>query len=135
MVKVLTTGAACVLGFSKIFSPFTLLGMGGYPTLFRGRKPKVARKLHHWLSNSRFPARHWLSDNIFSSDAMPWMTFTYHPLIYTTDEQTQDTTSYNVENFTQVLINAINTAYTKHLPGKGILSLRENWQRFGRGSI
>lgn len=51
-----------------------------------------------------------------ASDAMPWLTFTYHPLAFS--ERGKDNTNYNVENFTQAVIDAIQQAYSKHTPGR-----------------
>ena len=50
------------------------------------------------------------------SAAMPWWTFTYHPLGFT--EEGAGNERYDVKNFSVAVVQAIKEAYSKHNPGK-----------------
>ena len=56
--------------------------------------------------------------NPFCSD-IPYTSFTHHPLIY--NEQDRETVTFNVDDFYETLVTAVNNAYKAKLPGKAVM--------------
>ncbi len=55
--------------------------------------------------------------NPFCSD-IPYTTFTHHYLIY--NEQERETVTFNVDDFYESLVSAVNTVYKAKNPGKAV---------------
>ena len=49
---------------------------------------------------------------------IPWVTFCHHPLIYNPKEH--ETTTYNVDDFYESLVDAISKAYKRKRPGEKV---------------